>query len=60
MVLTLPKGCAPLAERAREVLPTCPRHPNHSLWYRDGAWWSEHDGISFVSLGEFSQRQAAG
>jgi len=32
--------------------PACPRHPNHPLWFRDGAWWCEADGVALARLGE--------
>jgi hypothetical protein len=32
--------------------PACPRHPNHPLWFRDGAWWCEADGVAVARLGE--------
>ena len=31
--------------------PSCPRHPNHPLWYRDGAWYCEHYGEALAELG---------
>lgn len=31
--------------------PACPRHPNHPLWYREGAWWCERDAVAIASLG---------
>lgn len=40
--------------------PACPRHPNHPLWYRDGAWWCTQDGAPVVPLGHLSSRQVAG
>jgi len=40
--------------------PACPRHRCHPLWYRDGAWWCEADGVALAPLGELSARQAAG
>lgn len=40
--------------------PACPRHPNHPLWYRDGAWWCARDRIAVASLGEVPRRHAAG
>jgi hypothetical protein len=32
--------------------PTCPRHSHHPLWYRDGEWWCERDGVAVAALGE--------
>jgi hypothetical protein len=32
--------------------PACPRHITHPLWYRDGAWWCETDGVTIARLGE--------
>jgi len=32
--------------------PGCPRHPNHPLWFRGGAWWCEADGVAIARLGE--------
>ena len=32
--------------------PTCPRHMTHPLWYKDGAWWCEQDGVAVAQLGE--------
>jgi hypothetical protein len=32
--------------------PTCPRHSRHPLWYRDGSWWCEADGVAVAALGE--------
>jgi hypothetical protein len=40
--------------------PACQRHPNHPLWYRDGQWWCETDGVAIASLGNLPARQAAG
>lgn len=34
--------------------PSCPRHPNHPLWYRDGAWWCEADEVAVARLGELA------
>lgn len=31
--------------------PACPRHPNHPLWYRGGAWWCERDAVAIARLG---------
>jgi hypothetical protein len=31
--------------------PKCPRHP-HPLWFRDGSWWCERDGLCVARLGE--------
>lgn len=32
--------------------PACPRHVRHPLWYRDGSWWCEQDGIPIARIGE--------
>jgi len=32
--------------------PRCPRHPNHPMWFRDGAWHA--DGQRIARLGELS------
>lgn len=40
--------------------PACPRHPNHPLRYRGGAWWCEADGVAVAPLGGLPPRQAAG
>ena len=31
--------------------PACPRHGDHPLWYRDGAWWCEREQIAVAALG---------
>jgi hypothetical protein len=31
--------------------PACPRHPNHPLWCRDGAWWCVADNVAIAPLG---------
>lgn len=31
--------------------PSCPRHPNHPLWFRDGAWHCERDREALAELG---------
>jgi hypothetical protein len=31
--------------------PRCPRHLRHPLWYRDGTWWCEADGVAIAPLG---------
>jgi hypothetical protein len=38
--------------------PKCPRHA-HPLWYRDGWWWCEQDGLSVARLGELGPHGAA-
>lgn len=40
--------------------PACPRHPNHPLWFRGGAWWCEADGIAVARLGELGSGAADG
>ena len=32
--------------------PSCPRHHRHPLWYRDGGWWCEADGVFIARLGD--------
>lgn len=32
--------------------PACPRHPNHPLWFHDGSWCCEQDGVAIARLGE--------
>ena len=34
------------------VWPKCPRHVQHPLWYRSGAWWCVQDGVAVARLGE--------
>ena len=34
--------------------PACPRHPAHSLSYRDGAWWCERDGVPIAQVGDLA------
>ena len=31
--------------------PTCPRHPNHPLWFEDGKWMCDRDGMAIAELG---------
>jgi hypothetical protein len=31
--------------------PTCPDHPNHPLWYSDGAWKCDESGRLVAPLG---------
>ena len=31
--------------------PACPRHPNHPLWFHDGAWHCERDRVPLARLG---------
>src|SRR5919206_4643576 len=31
--------------------PACPRHGKHPLWYRDGSWWCEKDGVAVAPPG---------
>ena len=40
--------------------PTCPRHPNHPMWFRDKAWWCEQDKVPLVRLGERPSRDLDG
>ena len=40
------------------VWPKCPRH-EHPLWYRDGSWWCELDGLLIARLGELGLGGAA-
>ena len=32
--------------------PPCPRHPAHSLTYRDGAWWCDRDTVPIAAVGD--------
>ena len=32
--------------------PRCPRHPNHPMWLKDGAWWCTRDNVSIAPLGK--------
>ena len=32
--------------------PACPRHPNHPMWFHDGAWYCDRDGVALAKLGE--------
>jgi hypothetical protein len=34
--------------------PSCPRHPKHPLWYRNGSWWCVEDGIAIAKLGDLA------
>jgi hypothetical protein len=31
--------------------PRCPRHGSHPLWFRDGHWYCEQDGVPIAHLG---------
>jgi hypothetical protein len=31
--------------------PSCPRHPNHPLWYHDDAWYCDRDHEALTKLG---------
>lgn len=31
--------------------PACPRHVNHPLWFHDGWWTCELDGVAIARLG---------
>lgn len=31
--------------------PTCPRHPNHPLWFHDNSWFCDADGVALARLG---------
>jgi len=35
----------------RTVWPPCPAHPNHPLWFTDGAWRCPVDANTLVALG---------
>jgi hypothetical protein len=35
--------------------PTCPRHPNHPLWFHDDAWHCERDREPLAPLGGLGQ-----
>jgi hypothetical protein len=37
---------------ADSTWPTCPRHSQHPLWYRDGNWWCGEDDVAIAALGE--------
>src|ERR1044072_1109505 len=37
--------------------PACPRHPNHPMWFRDGAWWCGEERVT--TLGALSGTSAA-
>ncbi len=39
--------------------PPCPRHPNHPLWFRSGAWYCERDGAQIAKLGDLGSTRAA-
>jgi hypothetical protein len=32
--------------------PRCPRHPNHPMWLKDGAWWCTKENVPIAPLGE--------
>ena len=34
-----------------EVWPPCPQHPNHPLWYHDGAWHCDQEKTAVAPLG---------
>jgi hypothetical protein len=35
--------------------PACPQHPNHPLWFHDGAWWCGREPMAtFGALSEKS------
>jgi hypothetical protein len=40
--------------RVDAVWPKCPRHAQHPLWYRNGAWWCVQDGVAVARLGELT------
>src|SRR5258706_6802458 len=40
------------------VWPNCPRHA-HPLWFRDGSWCCERDGLRVARLGELESSAAA-
>jgi len=33
------------------VWPPCPHHPNHPLWYHDGAWFCEQEKTRIAAVG---------
>jgi len=37
-----------------EVWPPCPQHPNHPLWYHDGAWYCDQAGTPIAALGSLA------
>ena len=40
-----------LDTHARSTWPVCPAHPQHPLWYADGAWRCRVDPAVTVALG---------
>ena len=38
--------------------PRCPRHYRHPLWYRDGFWCCERDGVAVARLGNLASLAA--
>jgi len=39
--------------------PACPRHPNHPLWYHDGAWYCPSSPEPVVALGDLAASRPA-
>ncbi len=41
--------------------PTCPRHPNHPLWYDDvrKAWYCQSDGAALAPIGGLADLRPA-
>lgn len=35
--------------------PSCPRHPNHPLWFHDDAWYCDRDGVALAELGGLAE-----
>lgn len=40
--------------------PACPRHGNHPLWFKDGSWWCDRDGLAVAKLGDLATIVKAG
>jgi hypothetical protein len=38
--------------------PTCPRHQRHPLWFHDGGWWCDKDGIREATLGDLASTRS--
>ena len=36
--------------------PTCPRHANHPLWFKEGWWWCEAENARLAELGSLTTR----
>ena len=62
--LDIVDGNEKLVEDVQQVLhdelidtgwPSCPRHSQHPLWYRDGGWWCETDRALIARLGDLER-----